>query len=727
MNAIVAVALRAPRVVIGIWITVLLASAFFALKLDGSLSGGGFTNPRAEAITTQQTIEAAFNESPNQLAVVLDSDSELDRTLLTQAVEKLTIAGASSITTPEQNPAFASQDGSAALILAGFDQDNTTVQNLVPGLQSELDALAGQAASAYVTGGPALDYQLNAHSKEDATRAELIVFPLLIIVLLFVFGSVVATLVPLLMAGSALAIASAIGFGATQFTDISNLYSNIVSMIGLAVAVDYSLFIIKRFREELAQGSRVQTAVRTAMSTAGHSVLFSGIAVILALAALFIPNVMAFTSIALGGIVVTGIALVLTMTVLPAVLALLGRNINRWQLPWAKKRIEVKDISTQRLTSRPGVVSAIGITVMLALALPIAGLSLQSPVASATVLPAGDSARTGLEVIEEKIGQEGLFPIQVVLSTDAAADPTQALSATDATVKYLQNQDGVGQVIAVTTLGLDPTQLAAMLRSGDVPADLQQLWAVLDGEQITRVIVQTQVGPDSVRAHDLVADLRADLPQTIGDQVYVAVTGATAQGLDFDQTLVDAIPLVAALVFLLTFVMLLFAFRSLVLPLLALFFNTLVVGASLGILTMIQNAVSDVPLNSVTPILLFAVMFGLSMDYMVIIIARMSEAYRNGANFEDAIRTGVARTRTMINSAALIMVTVFLAFVTGKIAIVREIGIGLALAVIFDALVIRMIIMPAVLRVLGPRVFGKRNQPQVITPQAAPERELVGV
>ncbi|PDQ34992.1 MAG: hypothetical protein B5766_08365 [Candidatus Lumbricidophila eiseniae] len=720
MKMITATALRAPRIVLGIWLALVLGAALFAAQLDAALSGGGFTNPRAEALLTQKVLERAFGDAPNQFAIVLDSETSLPKHLLVDTETLLTDAGASSIMTPKTNPGWLSAEGTTALIVAGFSGDNTAAQNRVPDLQKKLSALVGTGVSAYVTGQAALDYQLNIHSKEDATRAEMIVFPLLIVVLFLVFRSVVATLLPLMMAGSSLAIANGIGFLTTQVTEISNLYSNIVSMIGLAVAVDYSLFIIKRFREELDQGKESLAAIRATMATAGHSVIFSGIAVILALAALFVPNVMVFTSIALGGIIVTFAALLISMTVLPAALLLLGPNIDRGTLPWLRRKNTHLAPQSRPFTRHPGLVSAVGIALMIAATIPILGLSLQSPVASATILPGNDPARIGLETMTKKIGSEGLFPIQVVLTAPPGATVSDTLRAVQQATAFADNEAGVAKVTSVTTTGAPNEQLHAALSSGAIPQSLRPLWAIDGASVVTRLLIETSDGPDSVRAHELVGTLRTALPPTLNGSVTVAVTGATAQGADFDQTLIRSIPLIAGLVFLLTFLMLMVAFRSAILPLLALFFNTLVVGASLGLLTLLQKTISDVPLNSVTPVLLFAVMFGLSMDYMVIIIARITEAYRDGKDFYHAIQTGTAQTRNMINSAALIMITVFLAFMTGQISIVREIGIGLALAVAFDALLIRMVIMPAVLRTLGPRVFGRRSPrplPSLTPPQ----------
>lgn len=711
MKAITALAIRRPRTVLIAWALLFVVGALLALRLDGVLSGGGFTNPRAEALLAQETIEETFDEAPNQLVIVVDADAPLTPSDVARAADLTTDAGAETITTPFDQLELGSDDGRTMAIIAGFTRDSTTVQNIVPKLQAALDE-SDIAGEAFVTGQPALDYQLNAHSKADALRAEIIVFPVLIVVLLFVFGSVVATLLPLLVAGSALMISLGFGTLATGVTEISNLYSNIVSMIGLAVAVDYSLFIIKRFREELAAGRSTPDAITATMSTAGHSVLFSGIAVALALSALFVPRVMALTSIALGGVVVSLVALGVTMLVLPAGLALLGPRIDAGRIPLLRRRRTPgpgRTIVTSRIR-RPGLVGAAGVAVLALAAIPVFGLSLQSPVASATVLPSDDPARQGLELLERNIGQEGLFPVDVIVTFPPGTEPADALVATATASAWVADRAGADSVLDAASFAPLGSPAATALEAGETPPQLQRLWHADDAGIAVRLLATTAEGPDSVSAHALVSDIRSGLADQLPDGARVAVTGATAQGLDFDETIIESIPLIAAIVLTLTFLMLAFAWRSVILPALALVFNLLVVGASLGVLTLLQGWMSDDPLNSVTPVLLFAVMFGLSMDYMVIIMSRMRELYRAGMPFEQSVLQGAARTRAMINSAALIMIAVFLSFTTAQISIVREIGIGLAIAVALDAVVIRMLVMPSSLRALGPRSFGRRAE-----------------
>jgi RND superfamily putative drug exporter len=700
---------RAPRLVLTAWVILVAVFAALALQLDGALSGGGFTAPRAEALLTQADIERDFGDSPNQVVVVLDADDAIDPGVIDDASALLRENGAASVTTPRERPDYASSDGRTVVITAGFDGDNTVAQNLTPDLQEAVATLV-DGVDGYVTGQPALDYQLNAHSKEDALRAELIVFPVLIIVLLLVFRSVAAAIVPLLIAGSSLAVALGVGYLIARETDVSNLYSNIVSMIGLAVSVDYSLFIVKRFREELDRGRSVRAAVDVAMARAGHSVLFSGAAVIVALSALLVPRVMAFTSIALGGMIVTAVALVLTHTVLPAILGLLGRRIDwgRVPLPTRARRTPAGRPSPTRAAPTRAVsaiIALVGIAGLVAVSSPALGLSLQSPVASATVLPSDDPARVGLDVAAARIGVDDLFPLQVVISADTGE---QLVADVTTATRLLESHDEVASVTSVATAGIDPAALPALLTDGEAPAELGALWTEGPRGPVARLLVTTDDGPDSVAAHDLVREIRTDLPDELDASSTVAVAGATAQGLDFDETLIGALPTIALLVFVATFVLLVVAFRSVTLALLALAFNALVVGASLGALTLVQSATSDVPLNSVTPVLLFAVMFGLSMDYMVIIIARIAETVARGGDFGSAVGDGLRATRPMINSAALIMIVVFLAFMTGRISIVREIGLGLAIAVALDAVVIRTVVLPSVLRAIGPRVFGQR-------------------
>ena len=475
--------------------------------------------------------------------------------------------------------------------------------------------------------------------------------------------------------------------------------------------MDYSLFIIKRYREELADGVDYAPALATAMRTAGRSVFLSALAVVVALSALFVPRLMVFTSIGLAGVLVTGVSLALAMTLLPAVLILMGRRIHWGSLRTrrsAKARRARQVASTSRIRSLAimvGLVAVFG-----ALAYPMTGITLQVPTASASILPTHMDSRQGIDQLRKDIGTAGLFPIQVVLT---ATDGQQLLSAVRSADAVAKLQSQTSSVQSVDTMGL-PGAALQQASHGDLSAlpagasrAFGQMWTSSGGHLVTRLVVLTNADPDSAAAHDLVAALRKDLPPALPGGIGTAVTGATAQGADFDTVVVSSVPAILAIVALATLLLLTWAFRSWRLPLLALALNALVVSASLGVLTVVFQWFFNSPVNSVTPLLLFAIMFGLSMDYMVIMISRMRELYIAGLSHTEAVAGGLRRTAGLVNGAALIMVAVFASFGTAEISIVRQLGLGLATAVTLDAVVVRVLLMPAVLRVMGPKVWGR--------------------
>lgn len=725
-------AINRPKTVLATWLLMLAVAVPFAVQLNGALKAGGFSDPRGASVQAQHTLDRAFHEAPNSLLIVLHGNAGRVADAVPDARNAVPGAGVAQVTDYRTHPEWLSKDGRTTFLQVGFTSDNTTVQNLVPTVRADVAAKVPSGIQVDVTGEPALDYALNIHSEQDVTRAEMIAFPVLFVVLLLVFRSVAAMVVPLLLSGVTLAIAEAIGYGLTKVTDVNNLFTNIVSMVGLAVAVDYSLFIIKRFREELDQGRTVPDALERTMRTVGHSVVFSGLAVGVAMSALFIPQAMSFTSIALGGVTVTAIAVAMATTLLPTVLGLLGHRINWGTLRRRNARPKPAAKQSGRLVGRPALVLVALVAGFAALAFPAARLTWQVPVASATILPADDSARVGLERIRHDIGLREMFPVQVVLTAPADRQ-ADLLKATRTIADHAKTLPQAASVTAVTTAGLPAAALPQALASGGAglpPAArsaLGQLWTRDGSTLVTRVLVTPSADPDTTAAHQLVHDLRNELPAATGGTVTARLAGATATGSDFDTLVLDSVPLVVVTVALLSLLILTFAFRSILLPLLALAFNAMVVAASLGVLALI-SADAQHTINSVTPLMLFAVMFGLSMDYMVIMISRMRELHADGAAHREAVLSGLARTAGLVNGAAIIMVAVFASFTSAQISIVRELGISLATAVILDALVIRRLVMPATLLIIGDRVWGRGRRRSAHSEPApvAPRNSVTG-
>jgi RND superfamily putative drug exporter len=719
MGVLGRVAIGRPRLVVAVWVILAAVCVPLALSLSGALKSGGFENPRGEEAAGQRALQRGFGEPAQSLQVVLyRADGDVSGAVDAAGAAVRGVPHVVSVGDFRADASWLSGDRHTTFLMVGFDADDSTVQGLTDQVRDRVrGALPG--VEVHVTGAPALDRDLNVQSQRDAGLAEMIAFPLLLIVLFVVFRSVVAMLVPLVLAGFALVIASAVGKVLTRFTDLSILYSNAVSIIGLAVAVDYSLFIVKRYRDELAGGADYVSALRTAMDTAGRAVRFSGLAVVVALLALFIPRMMVFSSIAFAGIVVTLVAMAMSMTLLPAVLRLLGRRIN-WGTPRSRARRNPR--ATKGILAwvhrRPVPLLLILVALFGLLALPMGAIRLQSPVASATILPPDADSRQGIERLQAGLDFRNLFPVQVILTAAPGTDGPRLLQRVRAVVDTAGSRPQTHAVHAVTNLGL-PGEVVDAAVSGsapNLPPAFGQLWARDQGRLVARVIVIPAEGPDSDATHDLVRALRDRLPRVAGPGIDVQVAGATAHGVDFDEALVASLPAILGAVALITLGLLARAFRSWRLPLLAFALNAMVVAASVGLLTMISQGALGQRIDPTTPVLLFAIMFGLSMDYMVIMIARMRERYLESRDHRDAVLEGMRRTAGLVNGAALIMVAVFLSFLVAKISVVQQLGLGLAIAVILDAVVVRLLVMPAALNLLGARVWGR-------VPPAAPAPE----
>lgn len=707
------------RLVVVVWLVLAAGCLPFMSRLAGELTTGGVTNPRGDSIVGQQTIERAFHEPPTTLQVVLH-DRRGDVTAAVAPI-RMALKGFPDVVAVTQQPEWTSADRHTTFLQLGLRTGNDDSQDLLGDLRARLSAAT--TVEVHVTGAAALDHDLTHQVLDDATTAELIAFPLLLIVLLLVFRSVVSMLVPLVLAGVALAAARAVGYLLAQATDISVMYTSAASIIGLAVAVDYSLFIVKRYRDELVRTVDERAALATAMRTAGRAVLFSGFAVIVALVALFIPRLVFFTSIGLAGIVVTLVSMAMSMTLLPAILLLLGRRVNVGAIRFGRGGFRTGDGPARvvgRLVRRPVPLLLVLVAFFGLLAWPITAIRMQITVAGTELLPADSDARQGADRLAADLDPSGLFPLQLVLT---AAAPEPLLDGVDSAVAFAGRLPGTDTVGSVADLGA-PAVAAGL--AGQLPPQAAVAFDRLlarDGDRyVSRIFVVPREGPNSNATHDLVRALRDGLPGVVPPGVEQRVTGATAQGADFDDAIVGSLPAILGTVALVTFVLLARAFRSILLPLLSLALNTMVVGASLGLLTMICQFALGQPINSNTPVLLFAVMFGLSMDYLVIMISRMREHFLAGNDHRTAVVGGLARTSGLVNGAALIMVAVFASFLTAEVNIVAQLGLGLAIAVLLDALLVRLLVMPAALLLMGRRVWGRAARPVAVAPpgSAAP-------
>lgn len=691
---------RNPRKFLAAWALFFVVTGALATQLTGAVKAGGFTDSRADSVTAQDIAQEVFGDPENQLIVVLSGEAAVPLDILDQAVaaaESIDHVGA--VIDSRSVPSLASGSGNTQVLQIGFDADNTTTQNSVPELRDAIEtALAGTGFQSHITGAAALDYDLNMQSQRDALHVEFIAFPLLIFILLLVFRAIGPVLIAMVTAAVCLAGAQGVGTLVSWNIDTSNFYITAGSLIGLAVSVDYCLFLLSRYKESLVQGQSADEALRTASGTVGHAIRFGGLCVVAALCALFWARNMVFSSIAAAGVVVTIVAIAAVSTFVPALISVLGDKVFFGKLPGFVPAVrpsgagDVKDSSTYLndrtpVSLRRGVFVSIAVMVPLLMAAsPLASLALRVPVASASILPEGTDSRVGIEVVNGELDARELFPTSVIVR-----DSENVHSFIDRLAEIPEVLDVIGPD--------DPAaQFVGMALTG-----------VEEDHSYSRILLTATGAPDSEVAHDMVSAVKETAKRWEGDTgESVFVMGATVGGVEFDRLVENSIPWVVSIVAILSLVLLGGVFRSWFLPFLAVLLNALVVASAIGLLSFLWRIFTGSPINSVTPLVMFAIVFGLSMDYMVLMAARMKEEWVHGRDHAMAIAIGVQKTSRLVISAAIIMIGVFLSFMVAKISIIQELGLGLALAVALDALVVRPLLFPAILGIVGERVWGRR-------------------
>ncbi|KAB1504403.1 MMPL family transporter [Corynebacterium sp. 320] len=688
---------RHATLVVAAWIVLCALGGFGALQLNDVVKAGGFNDQNGQSFAGQEANRHAFNDPENELSVVLTSDKQIDASVVDKVEESVkTLPNIGAVTDGRQAPQLASDSGHTHIVQVGVKADNTTTQNMVPMLREKVsEALADTAVGSHVTGAAALDYDLNIQSQQDALHAEMIAFPLLILVLLVIYRAIGPTILTLIIAGVCLMGTQGAGTLLSHFMDVSNMYITGASLIGLAVSVDYCLFLIARYRENLLEGLSTAEALTAATRTAGHAIRFGGLSVIAALCALFIARNMVFSSIAWAGIIVTAIALLALATLVPALISLAGDRLFFGKLPGfhrASITTKAQLSPTLRLALAKPALVALSITIPLALfASPLASITLQVPVASASILPEGKDSRAGIETIQTELNAHELFPTSITFEGAESESIKDVQQRAMALAERLEPLATVDHVFAPGT----STELESPY----------PLTGSSNGMNYARVMLTSTGLPDSAEAHSMIEEIR----KLTQDQAGVYISGATAQGSDFDRLVEQSIPWIIGAVLLISLVLLGWAFRSLLLPILAVVLNGLVVSAAMGLLSLLWRLFTGESINSVTPIVIFAIVFGLSMDYMVLMASRMKEEFSNGADHTRAIALGVTKTSGLVISAAIIMIGVFLSFMVAEISIVRELGLGLAMAVALDALIVRPMLLPSALALMGPKAWGRTS------------------
>jgi uncharacterized membrane protein YdfJ with MMPL/SSD domain len=565
-----------------------------------------------------------------------------------------------------------SRDGHAATVDVELEDDVVS-----PSLADT--AAVGRAHPGFSVGqmGEAsLDKAQGDKMDDDFQRAEKLSLPLTLIILVIAFGSIVAALVPLLLALSAVGASIGLVSLVTHLTPMDETVNSVVLLVGLAVGVDYSLFYLRREREERAAGRGGLAAIEAAAATSGHAVLISGLTVVIAMAGMYLADQPVFTSLATGSIIVVTVAMLASVTVLPALLAALGDKVEKGRVPLLGRRAAAGRESRiwgailRPVLRRPKVALAAAVAVLVALTIPAFGMH--------TALPGLDSMARGTSV-------EGTYDALQKAFPGDAAPSTVVVRADDVTTPQV-----AAGIARLQKGALESKQMFGPFRVEVSP----------DRKVATVRIPMAGNGTDPASEKAL-ATLRDEVIPASGLED-AQVTGLTAGTTDFDDAMHSRAPIVAAFVLGLAFLLLLVTFRSLVIPLKAIALNLLSVGAAYGLLTLVFQHGMDEPITAWLPMFLFVILFGLSMDYHVFILSRIREGVvSRGMRTEDAVAEGIRSTAGVVTSAAVVMVAAFGVFATLSSVEFQEMGVGLAAAVLIDATIVRAVLLPAAMKLLG--------------------------
>ena len=695
---------RRRRWVIAAWALIVVLALPFAAKQTDHLTGGGFDVPGSQSMKVSEALQEDFGYQADGIAVVLKAEPGATAAERDRAVARVQgqVAELDEVTLPPATAAQARRQLQGTdVVLLPLRSELSSDELIDPAADLREEMAPGDAAGGvvpYLVGQPTIWAGMQEISKEDLAKAESSGFPLVALILLVVFGSLAAAALPLALGFVSVLVTGALIYFISLEVNTSVFVTNMASMIGIGVAVDYSLFILARYREERLAGCEKGEARARALSTSGLAVTFSGLAVIISLAGLWMVDNQALRSMALGAMTVVAVSILTATTLLPALIAALGDRVlpggvvgrvaaffrrrfyrRRTAEQAAAEQNRFWRAWTARVMARPWTAVIGTSAVLLVLAAPV--LSLQTGNEALKQFPADSDVRVGNELASAQLGG-GTDPIQIVAAFEGApgADDRAAVAGF---TRELEGTRGLARVAPPAFAGED----VLFQVTPSAPSESEAAMAVVDRLRDTVI-------PGSVLAQ------RAE----------VNVGGETARNHDVNNQISGSMWKIILFVLALSFVVLMVMLRSLILPLKAVLMNLLSIGAAFGVLVAVfqwgwidgfLGFESQGAVNTIDVPLIFAVVFGLSMDYEVFLMSRIRERYMAHGDNERAVAEGLSSSARTISSAALIMTAVFAVFVLTGVPSIKELGLGCAIAIALDATLVRLILVPAAMKLMG--------------------------
>ena len=698
-----------------------IAAVIFSMQYGGRLGTGEFSAPEGtESGRVEDLLDEEVAKTPPSFMLIFGSEDEKAtesafRDGVERALEPLEDdERVTNVRTAYENGAvdekMISKDEHHSLAVIELEEGSFTErQDAYVDLRREVRPGPFEVVAA---GEMPLNEDFEMVTERDLRRAETVSLPLALLMLLFVFGSVVAAGLPIGV--GVLAVAG--GFVGTlllaRVMDVSIYATNIVTMIGLGVAIDYSLFVVSRFREEVRRHPVPEALART-MATAGRAILFSGLTVAIGFMGFLFFDVADLNSIGFAGSIVVAFSVLYGLTFLPALLAVLGPRVDFLRLPFVHpERNATGQGLWHRLAtavmSHPWRTLVPVVALLLLLGSPFLGIRLG--LSGADTLSKDAESRQGEELLDNQFPEASAYPMVVLDYPEGSPLTREHLGETYDLNHWLENRSGVKDVEGIVNLDpkLSRDQYQQLLSGprDDLPPQVREALKRTTGDHLTVLTAYTSVGYNSDRAYDLVREVRERHPDVDGE---VLVGGWAAFDLDLTDSVYEAAPPAIAFVVLATYVVLFLLLGSVLLPIKAVVVNFLSISASYGALVWVfqEGHLSGLlnftpgPINTTTPIIMFCILFGLSMDYEVMLLSRIKEEYGRTGDNRSSVALGIERTGRLITGAALIMATVFFSFGLAEAVVIKAIGLGMGLAVLVDATVVRALLVPATMRLMG--------------------------
>ncbi|MDN3018824.1 MMPL family transporter [Paenibacillus sp. BSR1-1] len=705
------------KLILGLWIAIIIFFGFFALQLPSVLSGNGFEF-KGEYSETRRILEQDFGQPKSSLILVFEKEKQISEKkfhdFIQNTFDKLrNFDGAHKATTPFERDGMLK--GNYAYGLLTFNKKPESLGTEIDELKKFLKNKNGLKVT--ITGEPVIVKDLNAASQEDLAKAEMIGLPIALIVLILAFGGIVAASLPLVIGVVSILTTMGTVYFFSYGADLTIFILNIVPMIGLALSIDFALLFINRFKEEI-DTKPIQEAIEITVETAGRSIIFSGLCVFIGLSGLWFIKIDIFQNVALGGMTVVFLSALCALTFLPAILSILGKKVNKLSLlPVTDKQTSLWYKFAKFVMRRPVLMSITAFSILLAGLIPVKQMILTIP--GTDSLPAKYPSRVALETFKHQfIAKEKRDEkkVTIVLTTKGKIFEKNNFNKIGHIINRLEEDPLVNTVnspFSVTGIN-DSDQLLQFLTTGDKSKVAPIIdYFIKDNKMLFEVYLKTSEHSSKARAwvekwstKDLGLKASFGGPIKFEQEIFTEIYKKAPYGL--------------LLIVISTLVILMAAFRSILIPIKAILMNILSLGCTFGIVVWIfqEGHLGMTPANIalILPVFVFTLVFGLSMDYEVFLISRIQEFYLETGNNSEATIYGLTYTSKIITSAAAIMIVVTGAFAFTGVMPIKQLGVGIATAIFIDATIVRMVLVPALMKLLGDWnwwFFGIKNKNQL--------------